>query len=364
MNGLSPHPSDRAFRVLLLCVGSAFAYMILPFATSLITAATVVILAWPMHQRVQRLTRGRELLAIILSFLILTAGIFGVVALVIGLVVPELGQLARDLSDEVQAGAFDRLLEQLHTPAIEAWLSSVTGQPIDVGTAIAGAVRQGVVAAAGGVAQALPTVMSITGRLVLSTIMFLIALASFLANGPQIVEWIGRLSPLERSHTDRLLRIFAAFSRNVVLAGTVTGILQGLVAGVGFALAGVERAALFATLTGVVAYVPFVGTTLVWLPLSALLIVQGRPGTALFVILWSLALTGTVDNFVKPFIVRARSHLPPLLVFLGVFGGLMWFGFVGLLVGPVLAATIMALLTIYEQELLSRERAEEPTESG
>lgn len=355
MSGANPNPSDRAFRVLLFCAGGAFAYMILPFATALITAATAVILAWPMHSAILRLLRGREIPAVIVSFLILTVGIFGVAALVVGLVVPELGQLAGDLSEEVQAGALDGLLDRMHTPALESWLQSATGEDVDLGAAVSGAVRQGVLAAAGGVAQSMPTVLNVTGRFVLSTIMFLVALASFLANGPQILEWIKRLSPLERPHTERLIRIFASFSRNVVLAGTVTGILQGVVAGLGYALAGVERAPLFATLTAVVAYVPFVGTTLVWAPLATLLVIQGRTGTALFVVFWSLALTGTVDNLVKPFLVRGRSHLPPLLVFLGVFGGLMWFGIIGLLVGPVLAATFMALLTIYQEEFLGRE---------
>lgn len=353
------HSSDRSFRILLLLVGGAFVYMILPFATSLIIAATVVVLAWPMHIRLLKLVRGRQIVAISLSFLVLTLGMFGLVSLVIGLVVPELGQMAGELSDAVQQGAFDRLLDRLHTPAVEGWLNSISGEPADLGASLAAAARKGILTAAGGVAQSLPAMLNVTGRLVLSTLMFLVALASFLTNGPQIIDWIGRLSPLERGHTDRILSIFASFARNVVLAGTATGILQGIVAAIGFALAGVERAALFGTLTAVAAYVPFIGTTLVWLPLVALLVVQERPGAAVFVTIWSLALTGTVDNFVKPFLVRGRSHLPPLLIFLGVFGGLMWFGIIGLLIGPVLAATMTALLTIYEQEVLSRESAED-----
>ncbi len=87
-------------------------------------------------------------------------------------------------------------------------------------------------------------------------------------------------------------------------------------------IAGVERAFLFAVLTGVLAFVPVVGTALAWLPVALLLLLEGRAGAAGFVVIWSIGLTGTVDNPVKPLIVRGRSDMPTLLVFLGVFGGL------------------------------------------
>jgi predicted PurR-regulated permease PerM len=123
------------------------------------------------------------------------------------------------------------------------------------------------------------------------------------------------------------------------------------VAGLGYWLGGVDRPLLFAVLTAVLAFVPVVGTAAAWVPVSLLLLLEGHSGGALFVTIWSLALTGTIDNIVKPLIIRGRSSMPPLLVFLAVFGGLLWFGVMGLLVGPVLMALLLALLHIYAESL-------------
>jgi predicted PurR-regulated permease PerM len=152
--------------------------------------------------------------------------------------------------------------------------------------------------------------------------------------------------------TRRLMAVFAEFAQNVVLAGVAAAVVQGVVAGIGYAIAGVERALLFALLTGVMAFVPVVGTAVAWVPVCLLLLFAHRTGAAAFVAVWSLVLTGTIDNIVKPLVVRGRSDLPTLLVFLGVFGGLLAFGLIGLLVGPVLVAMLLALLHIYEEGLV------------
>lgn len=338
-----------ALRVLLLVVGGAFLYMILPFATPLLAAATISVLAWPLRERLRRALWGQELLAVAATFVLVTSGLLGVVALLVGLVLPELGLLVGELSAMVQSDALERATASLRLPALERALSELLGEPVDLGGATGSAARQALGAATSGVAQVLPAILNVTGRAVLSTLIFAVALASFLAQGPQALEWVRRLSPLHRAQTDELLAICASFARNVVLAGAVAGLSQGLVAAIGYSLAGVERVLLLGTLTAVVAYVPFVGTTLVWVPLALLNLVQGRPGAAAFIVFWSLALTGTVDNLLKPWLVRGNSHLHPLLVFLGVFGGLVWFGLIGLLVGPVLAAIAMALLTMVEE---------------
>lgn len=344
--------TDRSFRLLLLGALAAFAYMALPFATPLLAAAVIVALAWPLHARLLRLVRQRAGLASVLSFVILSAGIVGAVALVLGIALPEIGRLSQDVAAVLEGNQLDELLTRLPLGTVERWLGSVLGERVDLDASVATSVRNGAVAAAGAIASALPGLLNFTGRALLQTIIFLLALISFLRHGPAMLGWVRRVSPLQIEHTDQLFTIFASFSRNVVLAGAAGGVVQGVVAGVGYAIAGVERALLFGLITSVVAYVPLIGTTLVWVPLSLLLIAQGRTGTALFVVIWSLVITASVDNLVKPFIVRGQSQLPTLLVFIGVFGGLAWFGLIGILVGPVLVATLVALLRIYEQQFL------------
>lgn len=347
-----PSNADRSFRLVLVAALVAFAYMALPFATSLLAAAVVVALAWPLHQRLLRLARGRATVATLLSFTVLTAGIVGTVSIVLGIAVPEISRLAQDVAVVLEGNQLDELASSLPLRTVERWLGEITGERIDLGAALTTSLRNGAVSAAGALAGALPGLLNLTGRALLQTVIFLLALVTFLHQGTALLEWARRVSPLQVQHTDRLFEIFASFSRNVVLAGAAGGVVQGVVAGVGYAIAGVERALLFGLITSVVAYVPLIGTTLVWVPLSLLLLAQGRTGTALFVVAWSLIITASVDNLVKPLIVRGQSQVPTLLVFIGVFGGLIWFGLIGILVGPVLVATLVALLRIYDEQYL------------
>jgi predicted PurR-regulated permease PerM len=203
----------------------------------------------------------------------------------------------------------------------------------------------------GATTQRLPTLLSGTAHFALDLLIYYLTVASLLYEGPPFLAWALRISPLKPDHTRRLFEVFAEFARNVVLAGLFTGMLQGVVAGIGYWILGVDRPLLFALLTGTLAYVPLVGTALVWLPLSLVAAIQGSWGQAAGILAWSIFLTTSVDNFLKPLLVRGRSNVPPALIFLGVFGGLSWLGLIGILVGPVAVALLLALFKLYEESL-------------
>lgn len=343
-----PSTADRWLNLLLIAACGSFAYLAWPFVGTLLVAAMVVVVVWPIHATLLRLVR-RPWLATALSLLVLTLGIGGVLGLGVGIVIPEIIRLAQDLGAAAEAGTLQQRLDGFDLPTANAWMSRLTGEPTDLGAELVGAVQSALAALAGAVAGALPALLQVTGLALLQIVIFLLSLGSFLLSGPEIVAWIRRLAPLETAYSDRLMGIFASFSRNVVAASLVGSFSQGLVAGLGYLIAGVEQAALFAVLSAAAAVVPLVGPVLIWLPVALLLFAQGRSGAGAFVIVWNIVLTGTVDNLVKPLVVRGRTDLAPLLVFLGVFGGLSTFGLVGILVGPMVVAVMMALFTILEE---------------
>ena len=124
--------------------------------------------------------------------------------------------------------------------------------------------------------------------------------------------------------------------------GVVYGILgtalaQGVVAGIGFLIAGVPGAALLGLLTFFLSVVP-VGPPMIWIPAAIWLFVQGSTGWAIFLGLWGVFVVSMVDNVLKPMIISHGSHLPFMLVLLGVLGGVAAFGFVGIFLGPTLLA--------------------------
>jgi predicted PurR-regulated permease PerM len=116
-----------------------------------------------------------------------------------------------------------------------------------------------------------------------------------------------------------------------------TALAQAVVAGIGFVIAGVPGAALLALLTFFASVVPIVGTALVWLPAAIWLFHLGSTGWAIFMLIWGFGVAN-LDNIVKPWLISQGSNMPFILIFFGVLGGALAFGFIGVFLGPTLLA--------------------------
>lgn len=139
-----------------------------------------------------------------------------------------------------------------------------------------------------------------------------------------------------------VMDVVYATVRAVMVGFIGTGLAQGLVAGVGFAIAGVPAVLLLGAITAAVSILPS-GTVPMWVGASIWLLVEGEPGWALFMALWGLLLVSTIDNVVRPMIVSRGASLSFLPVFLGMIGGVFAYGFVGLFIGPTLLAVSFRL---------------------
>jgi predicted PurR-regulated permease PerM len=145
----------------------------------------------------------------------------------------------------------------------------------------------------------------------------------------------------QRAHT--LVDLAGRTVKGVVYGLLGTAILQGLLAAIGFLVAGVPGPLFLGMLVSAVSFIPF-GPPLVWFPASLWLLHEGQVAWAGFMFLWGLLVVSTIDNFVRPILISQGSALPFVLVLLGVIGGLLAFGFVGLFLGPTLLAVGYAML--------------------
>jgi predicted PurR-regulated permease PerM len=140
-----------------------------------------------------------------------------------------------------------------------------------------------------------------------------------------------------------LMQVAGVTVKGVIFGILGTALVQAVVAGVGFGIAGVPGAILLSVITFFVAVIPF-GPPLVWLPATLWLFWQGRPGWGVFMLLWgTLAISG-VDNVLRPLIISQGSKLPFVLIFCGVVGGALAFGLVGVFLGPTLLAVTYRLV--------------------
>jgi len=131
-----------------------------------------------------------------------------------------------------------------------------------------------------------------------------------------------------------------------VVYGTVLAALgQGLTAGIGYAVAGVQAPVLFAMVTGILALLPWGGAMLAWIPIGISLLVSGEIWAGIGLLAWGAMVVSTLDNIIRPLVISGTSQVPFLAVMFGVFGGLTAFGIIGLFLGPVI---LSVLLTVWQ----------------
>ena len=196
-----------------------------------------------------------------------------------------------------------------------------------------------------------------TAGLVVDGFITVIALYSFLVNGPRLVRLIVEATPMERQYTRDLLQAIAAAIRTVFGASLVTAIIQFGLGYLGFVIVGTPfalgLAGMMAFLSFVFSLVPVLGSGLVWVPVGVGLLFSGRPVAGLFILGWGALVLGSVDNVVKPLWARDRLRLSALLVFVTLFGGLSVFGPIGALLGPLFGALAAAFLHIWTTDFLT-----------
>ena len=205
---------------------------------------------------------------------------------------------------------------------------------------------------------------SILGSLVIGTAIMIISLYFFLLDGPAMMLSFQGLSPLDDEHEQELVGEFGRVSRAVVVATLLSALAQGLLAGIGFYVVGLESIFLLTLLSAVLAMVPFVGAAAVWIPCALYLyFFDNNLPAAIGLAIYGVAVISMADNFIKPFILHGETNLHPLLALLSVIGGVAALGPIGILIGPMVVVFLQTLLKILQRELLLMEGQGKPQTS-
>ena len=189
-------------------------------------------------------------------------------------------------------------------------------------------------------------------KLLIGLVVMTVSLFYFLADGRRMLEAVTRLVPLDVRHQWQLLQEFEEVSRAVVSSTLLAALVQAVLAGFGFYVAGLGNVFLLTLLTFFGALVPFVGAAAVWGTASLyLLFFVKDTWAAAGLALWGVSVVSTVDNIIKPIVLHGQSKLHPLLALLSVLGGVGALGPIGIFVGPIAVAFLQAALTMLQAEL-------------
>lgn len=189
------------------------------------------------------------------------------------------------------------------------------------------------------------TVFVVFNLLILAFTMFF-----FLRDGPFLIHRVVELVPMPVVHKQAILGRLRTTLYAVIRGVLLVALVQGFLAGIGFAVFRVPFPVLLGAATALLAPIPFVGTAAVWVPVTLGLLVNGAQNQALYVLLWSVLVVGLVDNILRPILIGVETKIPIALLFFGMLGGLRIYGFYGLLLGPLVIALVLAFAKIYREE--------------
>jgi predicted PurR-regulated permease PerM len=309
-----------------------------PFLGALALALVLASLGMPLYDRIRARIHHESMAALIVVLVMTGAVLFPAVLLFFLLMneVTSVTQSAAQLDPGVITGTFYALETRIHE--VLPMMAS-----FDIGTFV----RSSTLALGSyGV-----TLLTSTASALFKLFIAIFALYYFIKDGHRFVRALVQLSPLTDDEDAQIIQKLRLVSRSLIRETLVIAILQGMLTGVGFLLAGIPNPVLWGAVGAIGSLVPNIGTSIVFVPGVLYLLMTGAVPVGIGLALWGFVVVGLADNLVRPFLVGRAMHIHPLFVLLSVLGGIAVFGISGFLLGPLTLGLLVALSEIYKVKI-------------
>ncbi len=334
--------SDRLTTVLsygaLLLLGFLVFRILEPFLVPLAWSAVLAIFFYPIHERIERRLRPTQAAAVSTLGVTLLLIVPAIVVLVFAT------RQALVASAHMQSALLDpdkalpmHALDWIRNRLPDEWQSADFSQPL----------RQAAERVAAFLAGNFASLVKNLATFFVDLFIVIFSLFFMFRDGESVVRGLRHLIPFDESIQRDMLSeskelIFASVAVALVIAG-----MQGLLGGLAFTVGGIPTPIFWGLLIAFFSLVPIVGSALIWVPAALWLTFNGHWGKGLAVVVICGGVAGVADNVVRPLLLRNRTHLNELLLFLGVLGGLAVFGLLGLVIGPTILAAAMGVFRVY-----------------
>jgi predicted PurR-regulated permease PerM len=338
------------FAVIAFIVLWAMFKILRPFITPILLGGILVVLTFPTYRRVRRRLKGRSNLAAI----VMVVGITFLIILPAFILVILLVQQADTLIQHLQSVDAQQIMARVDLSHrlewIRKWFPSFDPSSVSPQRLVLPIIREipGWVARNGG------ALLGGLAGLLIGFFMLVLSAFFFYVEGESIVAELTVLSPLperyDREFTAQFKEVIDATFRGHV----VTGLAQGVATTIGLLIAGVPAWLFWGAVATVMSLLPLVGAAAVWVPAAIYLYAAAAMGKAaywqpIFLTLWGLGGVSVIDNIVRPLAMRGKSQLPAIPLLFAVLGGLQAFGFIGLVIGPLVFSLLMSVIDIYKR---------------
>jgi predicted PurR-regulated permease PerM len=328
--------------LLVTAISAAFVAMIRAFLLTILLAAIFAGLTRPVYQRVLVWAGGRKALAAIATLGLVLVLVIAPLLAVLGAganealrVTETIGPRLHQLAD--QPGEFDSRLRVIpgydRVEPYRAQILTHAGELV------------------GSTSAFLFSVLSATTRatavFIFQFFVLLYTMFFFLTEGPELLQGVLAYLPLRDADKQRMVGTFVSVTRATLKGTTLIGAAQGVLGGLAFWVAGIDGAIFWGTVMTVMSIIPGVGSAIVWVPAAIILAATGEVWRAISLALFCALIVGSVDNVLRPRFVGQDTKMHELLIFFSTLGGLMLFGAMGFILGPILAALFVTVWELF-----------------
>lgn len=194
------------------------------------------------------------------------------------------------------------------------------------------------------------TIVKSFGNFVVTLFILLLTTFFFFKDGAVIAKFLKGMSPLPKKYENEIENKLKDTTYAIVMGNFATAFVQGAVAAIGFAIAGVNNVIFWGTIMAFTSLIPYIGASIIWFPVALAFLIQGQLGWGIFLLIWGGAAVSMVDNVVRPFFIGNRTKMHPLATFLTVLGGIFVFGLKGIIFGPLILSLTVTIIHIYQLE--------------
>lgn len=331
----------------MTAVALYFSYLLFrPFLKPLLSAIVIAVVFFPIHVQIQRWLRSPSFAALASTTIVVLLIIVPAVAIVLAIKgeVADLYALIDQKSTE--SGGLSPYLSQLVERPMQ-WIGRyVDLSQFDLRASLLGRLRE---LSAFFVAEGWMLVGGLT-TFVVNALITLFTLFFLFREGRSMRRRAAAVLPLSGEQVEKLFSGIENTIIGTVYGGLVVAAAQGLLVGLSLWILGVPSPVLWGVVASFFALLPLVGTAAVWVPASIYLLASGSWVKAVILVGWGMFIVGSIDNVLRPYLIGSRVQMHTLLIFFAVFGGVNVFGFLGLIIGPVILAVTMTLLGLLRDE--------------
>lgn len=366
LEGRDGFPSQFArlfFGVLILLVFYYTYEIIKPYLTDIFLALVLYFVARPLYQGLTVVLFGRRTLASLLTCVLLALIIVVPLLTLVGIVASQALEFSSQISHGLKDGTLMRWLEG-KMALLKAYLDHLNLPFRAEELKMENFLRTILTGTSTFIyARAIDLLSGFTSFVINLVLILLVAFFLFL-QGEDFIAEIKRLSPLSPADNEMILREMEATIKATLWSTVVVAVIQGVLGGLGFFLFGVPQAAFWGTVMIPASILPVVGSAIIWVPAVVYVILTKGWLMGLGLLLYCGLFIGSVDNLLKPLLMRGGRAIPTIFVLLAIMGGISYFGMIGFILGPFILSLFLSLLSIYEKAILAPLRAGEGEEGS